>query len=251
MLAELPWLEHGFGTRTCGLRRPHPARAHGRLLQLRQVHGSLIWLDPAPGTAGDGMITARPGRLLALRTADCCPILLADTEHRAVAAVHAGWRGTLAGIAAKAVGEMRRVFSTDPAAVRAAIGPGIRACCYQVSAEVRDQFCARFSYADGLFTASPTSELALAHPALFLSGAPPGHAGNPRWAGAPGWQLDLAQANRQQLTDAGVPSASIDILPACTQCLRQYYSHRRGDQGRQLSAIGIRNSALEMPLRID
>lgn len=240
LLEALPWLSHGFGTRACGLHHPHPARAHGRLLQLRQVHSSLIWRDPAPAAAGDGMMTARPGRLLTIRTADCFPILLADARHRVVAAVHAGWRGTVAGIAAKAVGEMQREFSTEPASVRAAIGPGIRACCYQVSEEVRDQFHARFRYAEQLFAASPPSELAEAHPALFLSGAPLGHAGNPRWIGAPGWQLDLAEANRRQLMDAGVPEANIDVLAACTQCLRQFFSYRRGDSGRQLSAIGIR-----------
>src|SRR6185437_422956 len=117
-LSALPWLRHGFGTRACGLAAPgsEPWRERGArsrgLRMLRQIHSDLVWHDPEAGRAGDGLMTDRPGGWLGIRTADCCPVLLADCRQRAVAAVHAGWRGTLARISEKAIGEMRAAFGT-------------------------------------------------------------------------------------------------------------------------------------------
>jgi YfiH family protein len=89
---------------------------------------------------GDALIDNRLGNLLAVKTADCIPILLVDDEHRAVAAVHAGWRGTVAGIARCTVRAMRKEFSSEPSLLHAAIGPGIGKCCYEVGADVAAQF---------------------------------------------------------------------------------------------------------------
>ena len=89
---------------------------------------------------GDALLENTPGSVVAVKTADCVPILLVDSRHRAVAAVHAGWRGTVARIAAHALEAMSERFGTDPADVHAAIGPGIGKCCYEVGPEVAAQF---------------------------------------------------------------------------------------------------------------
>ena len=78
------------------------------------------------------MITNTPGLLLAIKTADCVPVLVADVKRRVVGAFHAGWRGTVARVVEKGVGEMRRQFGSEPRDLRAAIGPCIRKCCYSV-----------------------------------------------------------------------------------------------------------------------
>ncbi len=232
LLAEIPWLEHGFGTR----RNRPPEDA----ILLRHVHSALVWRDPAPATAGDAQFTRRRGRRLAVRTADCVPILMVDTRRRAVAAVHAGWRGTLARIGEKTLGEMRAAFSTNPADVRVAIGPSIRACCYNVGEEVHAAFRSRFAYADELFRAEEDDPVRNRYPAVFMTGAPPGHPYDPRWNRQQPARLDLAQANARQLLDAGVSVAAVNILDHCTACdRRRFYSHRRGDAGRMISTIAI------------
>ena len=131
-LTEQPWLQHGFGTR-------HTPPWTGRMATLRQTHSDIIWtVKQVEGCLGDGdaLITADPGIFLAIRTADCVPILLADPVRRVVAAVHAGWRGTVAGIAALTVERMRNEFGTDPGDILAAVGPSIGPCCFEVGTEV-------------------------------------------------------------------------------------------------------------------
>jgi YfiH family protein len=134
-MARLTWLEHGFGTLRAAVPEP--------LATLDQVH-SAVCVD-ACGRAGklgrgDALLSNVPGTLVGVRTADCLPILLADERRRAVAAVHAGWRGTVAGIAARAVEAMHERFGTRPEDLHAAIGPGIGACCYEVGPEVAAHF---------------------------------------------------------------------------------------------------------------
>jgi hypothetical protein len=140
-LDSIEWLEHGFGTRLSDI----PAR-FPNLATLKQVH-SASCVD-AGGRAGllgsgDALLENTPGAMVAVKTADCIPILLMDERHRAVAAVHAGWRGTVARIAASAVAAMRDRFGSAPADIHAAIGPGIGPCCYEVGPEVAAQFGAR------------------------------------------------------------------------------------------------------------
>jgi YfiH family protein len=134
-LARLAWLDHGFGTRHAAVPEP--------LATLHQVH-SAVCVD-ACGRAGrvgegDALLSDTPGLLVGVRTADCVPILLADETHRAVAAVHAGWRGTVQRIAAHAVEALRARFGTAPAELHAAIGPGIGPCCFEVGPEVAAEF---------------------------------------------------------------------------------------------------------------
>lgn len=137
-LDAFPWLLHGFGTRAVDI----PAAFAG-LATLKQVHSATC--VPAEGRSGvlgegDALLEDTPGAVVAVKTADCIPILLVDPAHRAVAAVHAGWRGTAAGIAPKAAAAMQARFGSDPAALHAAIGPGIGPCCYEVGPEVAAQF---------------------------------------------------------------------------------------------------------------
>ena len=132
------WLVYGFGTRLSDI----PAR-FPHLATLRQVHSAAC--VAAEGRAGvlgtgDALLENTPGAVVAVRTADCIPILLVDQRTRAVAAVHAGWRGTVAGIAASAVAAMRGRFGSAPADLHAAIGPGIGKCCYEVGPEVAARF---------------------------------------------------------------------------------------------------------------
>jgi polyphenol oxidase len=204
-LLEFSWLEHGFGTRRSAAWRGDPA-----LVTLRQIHSDrCVHADGRAGCLGEGdaLVTASPGALLAVRTADCVPILLVDEAERAVAAVHAGWRGTAAEIAAKVVAAMRSRFGSRPERMHAAIGPGIGPCCYEVGPEVAVRF------------------------RRWLVEAP---------ASAGGSHLDLAETNRQQLLAAGLPDTQLYIAGLCTKCeAGDFFSWRRDLQrtGSMLSAI--------------
>jgi YfiH family protein len=198
-LDSLPWLVHGFGTRQ--VRVPS---LFGNLATLRQIHSATC--VPALGRSGvlargDALLENTPGSVVAVKTADCLPILLVDERHRAVAAVHAGWRGTVTGIAQRAVEAMREQFGTLPADLHAAIGPGIGKCCYEVGPEVAAQF----------------GQQGRAH-------------------------VDLAEANRRQLMDAGVTPERIYASNLCTMCRgEEFHSFRRDQEaaGRLYSFAGI------------
>ncbi len=132
------WLIHGFGTRHADV----PAR-FANLATVKQIHSAdCVAAEGRTGILGraDALLEDSPGSVVAVKTADCIPILLVDSRRRAVAAVHAGWRGTAARIAQHAIDSMRARFGTDPADLEAAIGPGIGACCYEVGPEVAEQF---------------------------------------------------------------------------------------------------------------
>lgn len=130
-------MEHGFGTRS--------STGWGdtaKLAILKQIHSDKILVADQPGLQGEGdaLITNRPGIALAIRTADCLPILMADARNRAIAAVHAGWRGTVQEISSKTLERMKQEFGTRPEDVAIAIGPGIGPCCFEVDADVAIQF---------------------------------------------------------------------------------------------------------------
>jgi YfiH family protein len=129
---------HGFGTRLSDI----PA-AFRQLATLKQIHSSsCVAAEGRSGLLGEGdaLLENRPGSVVAVKTADCIPILLVDERLHAVAAVHAGWRGTAARIAAEAVTAMAGRFGTRAEDLHAAIGPGIGKCCYEVGPEVAAQF---------------------------------------------------------------------------------------------------------------
>lgn len=137
-LDALNWLVHGFGTRHADI----PALFQ-QLATLKQVHSAeCVAAGGRSGVLGQGdaLLENTPGSVVAVKTADCVPILLVDDRHRAVAAVHAGWRGTASAIATRAVEAMGERFGTDPADLHAAIGPAIGGCCYEVGPEVADRF---------------------------------------------------------------------------------------------------------------
>ena len=112
------------------------------MASLKQIHSAVVLSVDCAGVAGEGdaMVTAQARVPVSIRTADCYPILLADMRNRAVAAVHAGWRGTAARIVVRTIEEMRARFGTDAADLCVAIGPGIGGCCYEVGVEVARQF---------------------------------------------------------------------------------------------------------------
>lgn len=211
------------------------------LVAMRQVHSSIVHRIedlPEHPVAGDGLVTNQPETVLSVRTADCFPVLLADPVQRVIAALHAGWRGTLTRIVEKGVGDMRRWFGSDPADIRAAIGPGIHRCCYQVSSDMRGKFASQFAYGDELFeevfSSDPVRER---YPLLFLNMRPPGHGEPPHMP-----HLDLVEANRRQLVDAGIAETHMWISDLCTSCRNDLlFSHRKdkGVTGRLMSAIAI------------
>ena len=191
-----------------------------RLQTLSQIHSSIVHgvSDPDEVPAGDGMVTASPGLYLAIQTADCVPVLLVDEKQRVVAAVHAGWKGTVKRIVEVAVDKMRQQFGSDPGDLSALIGPSIGPCCYVVGGDLQQEFTAAFSYAEQLF-----------------------HSRNN--GGETRLHLDLGKANQRQLIESGVHAGSIDQLGGCTACQPdKYFSHRRsqGHTGRMMSSVGIR-----------
>jgi YfiH family protein len=202
------------------------------------------WAEPPAGyLRGDGLLTDTPKLLLGVKTADCVPILLADVKRRAVAAVHAGWRGSLARIAEKAVGRMRMEFGSRPRDLVAALGPAIGPCCYEVGAEVTKAFAAQFAKAGEWFHGSFEKIVSedSPNPLRWLQMTPPGHDAPP-----PTVCLDLRAANRWQLAQAGVPERQIFVSDLCTACRSDLlFSHRRerGKTGRLMAVIGIRSPA--------
>jgi YfiH family protein len=219
-----------------------------RLKLLRQIHSGLVHQaassqEKTSATAeplrGDGWIATEPGSLIGIQTADCIPVLVVDVRQRIVAAFHAGWRGTLSRIVERGVGRMRAEFGSQPKDLTAAIGPGIGRCCYAIGEEVRMEFTSQFSYADSLFEEvfdlDPIKEK---YPMLFLTARAPGHSNL-----GPSLHLDLVEANRRQLVDAGIAPEKIYALNLCTSCnTERFFSYRaeQGFTGRMISAVGIR-----------
>ncbi len=274
-LVRLPWLVHAFSTRHGGVSRvyggnalnlgftKHDSRAavernrdlflkelgvaNGRrswpLVSLRQIHSDLIHRvdrTPQQSLTGDGLVTDTPGLLVAVQTADCLPIILVDPKRPAVGVFHAGWRGTVKRIVEKGVGEMRKHFGSDPRNLVAAIGPGVQGCCYEVGEEVRNRFEAQFAYARSLFREVKESDpVREKYPMLFLTARAPGHSELPVKL-----FLDLVEANRRQLLDAGVLARNIEATAPCTACHTELlFSFRaeKGVTGRLMGAAGLRH----------
>lgn len=214
-------------------------RTSARMVTIRQVHSGTVrvirtgdgalegTLEAADGKAileGDGLVTDVPGVMLAVGTADCVPVLVADEAKRAVGAFHAGWRGTAAKIVEEGIAAMRREYGSRPENLWAAIGPSVGPCCYLVGDEVRASFDSQFAYSSELF-----------HPATATPD------------GRKQYYVDLWQSNRRQLLDAGIDPSRISVTRECTACTRdaagnrRYFSHRaeHGATGRMLNAIGV------------
>jgi polyphenol oxidase len=258
------WLQHGFSTRSGGVSTVYGGKslnlgwtkeddpvsvAENRrrflrgvcgedggelMVGVRQVHSGVVRvvregdgalegrLQTAEGKAvweGDGLVTDVAGVLLGVGTADCVPVLVVDLEKRVVGAFHAGWRGTVAGIVERGVATMAAEYGSRVEDLVAAVGPSIGACCYTVGEEVRAEFGRKFGYADSLFRFGDAGEM----------------------------RLDLWEANRRQLLDAGVSEGRISVVGECTACardgdgVRRYFSHRgeKGVAGRMLNVVGV------------
>jgi polyphenol oxidase len=272
-LQKLPWLVHGFSTRVGGTSSAFGGNAlnlgFGKhdtdsavrrnralflqklrltpetpwtLITLRQIHSDIIHLvneAPPQTPTGDGLITATTGLLIAIQTADCLPVIVGDPRQHAVGVFHAGWRGTVKRIVEKGVGEMQRWFGSRPRDLRAAIGPGVHSCCYEVGEEVRAKFESQFAYAGGLFHELKDSDpVREKYPLLFLTARAPGHSDLPIKL-----FLDLVEANRRQLLDAGVLAKNITASPLCTSCrtdLLFSFRKERGVTGRMLAVAGTK-----------
>ncbi len=195
------------------------------------------FLQPAT-MCGDAVLTDVPGVLLTVQTADCVPVLLLDPKRRAIGAFHAGWRGTLARNVERGVGSMKLLYGTDAADVIAAIGPSIGPASYAVSEELHHDFRSQFAYADELFRDVYDSDpIREKYPLLFMTARAPGHSPI-----GPQLHLDLWEANRRQLLDAGVPAENITIVGEDTAAdAGRFFSHRAEDgfTGRMMSAIGL------------
>jgi hypothetical protein len=262
---QYDWLLHGFSTREGGVSQVYggstlnlgwtkednaasvaenrsrflTAVCHQRnpsvLVGIKQIHSNIVRvvkkqdgalqgrLQTAEGKAvleGDGLITDLPGVLLGVGTADCVPVLVVDVSKRVVAAFHAGWRGTVSRIVELGVAKMQEEYGSRPSDMVATIGPSIGPCCYTVGEEVRSEFGRQFEYVNELFTRS--TDLGQI-------------------------QLNLWEANRRQLLDAGLAQDSIVTVGDCTACTRtpggalRYFSHRaeHGNAGRMLNVVGI------------
>ena len=229
-----------------GPRDAHPseqARRGPRDVGHPVLEGRLETADGRAVLRGDGMMTNVPGVMLGVQVADCVPVLVADVRRRAVAAFHAGWRGTLKRIVERGIGTLRLRYGSRPEDLVAVVGPAIGACCYAVGEAVRHEFESQFAYAEELFSevydSDPVREK---YPLLFLTARAPGHSNI-----GPQIHLDLWEANRRQLLDAGLKAKRIAVMGECTACARvkggglKYFSHRgeSGFAGRMMGVVGV------------
>ena len=199
-----PWLQWGFGTRESILQN--------ELASVKQVHGARVLLVEDAGLAGeaDGMITATQGLALGIKTADCLPVLMADLDHRVVAAIHAGWRGTAQGIMGTAVRMMGEKFETKPNSLVVAMGPAIGKCCFEVGPEVAREF-ADYDAGLGLVTGK--------------------------------CHLDLQKINQRQLELLGVTPDNIFRSNYCTVCGGdRFWSYRKDKEfaGRMWAVVSVK-----------
>jgi YfiH family protein len=191
------------------------------LVHMTQVHENRIRLVSEPSvnaTVCDGIVTGRKGLGLSVQTADCVPLLMWDSKRNVVAAVHAGWRGTLAGIASRAVRYLRKETASTADSIQVVMGPAIGCCCYEVGNEVWSAFSEQSAGASELFS--------------------PGSRGRKHF--------DLIEANRRQLRAEGVQPDQIYSADLCTICNNDIlYSYRREGKGagRQFGMIGVEQSS--------
>ena len=193
-----------------------------------QVHGADVRVvenakeaKPAENDRGDtiycdAIVSDASGVLAGIKMADCVPILLGDPKTGSFAAVHAGWKGTLASVGVAALQRLTAEYKTHPEDVRVGIGAAAGPCCYEVGPDVIDAFTSRFNDGARLFTATR-----------------PGHA-----------MVDLLKSNREQLISAGIREERIHVAPICTMCRTDlFFSYRReksvkGKVGRLMAVVG-------------
>jgi YfiH family protein len=184
---------------------------------MKQVHGTRIRVVSKPLLSPpvcDGILARQKNLGLVVQTADCVPLLMWESRLNVVGAIHAGWRGTLSGVAIRAVRYFEKQLVSPPHCIHVVIGPAIGPCCYEVGDKVRGAFFEAFPDASDLFS--------------------PGERGRSH--------LDLAEANRRQLVEAGVPPDQIHSADVCNSCENDVlYSYRREGEGvgRLFGIIGV------------
>lgn len=221
------YADHLFTTRQLQFREPtldcdydrlaDAFSSRGAVVRVRQVHGRAVLLmrpgqDVADISDADAIVSTDPDRVISVRVADCVPILIADRQGRAVAAIHAGWRGTAAGVVDETM-DVLAGLGVSAADLVAAVGPSIGPCCYQVDETVRHAF-------------APVER------SLGFAADGPGH-----------WRLDLAAVNRGRLLDRGVPPDAVSLSGECTSHgVEHWHSFRRDGAiaGRMAAAIRLR-----------
>jgi YfiH family protein len=194
----------------------HVGYEPAQLQIMRHVHGTAVWKvgeelpDPAEF---DGLVTDRVGPVLGAFAADCIPLLFADPVARVIGSAHAGWRGTVGGVATNVIARMTEL-GASPATIRVALGPSIGPCCFEVGPEVVAEFRAAFGEVPGMVVAGPNKD-----------------------------HIDLRVAMRAQLERAGIAAAHIDNAPPCTRCeADRFFSYRRDgkDGGVHMGFIAMR-----------
>jgi len=209
---SLGWLDHGFGGRWAG-----QWLEGERVATLRQIHSDRVVLaDEREGKIGDGdaLMATQPGLWIAMRTADCVPVVIADPARCAVAIVHSGWRGTATSIAIRAVESLEREFGSQRKHLITAIGPGIGACCYEVGAEVASRLKRWWPERQDLDSRT---------------------------------RVDLGATILRQLTQAGIEVEHVDLFTGCTCCQPEEFESFRRDgerSGRMVSAVSVRAGGL-------
>ena len=272
---------HLFTTRDVSFRGPGAEEEEARLAAsfglgaadvswVTQVHGRAVCVvQPGvdiPATEADAIVSTDPARAIAVRVADCVPILIADRKRRVVAAVHAGWRGTCAGAALAAV-ETIDALGIPAGDLVAALGPSIGPCCYDVDDRVRGAFLD-----PGASPPAPLHAHSFGASPPLSAGSPPRGLGAVGWfrvartlharshtvkpdaaawfteSGDGRWTLDLRRANVDQLVAAGVPADAIHVARLCTKdnpdtC----FSYRRDGPGtgRLVAAIRLGPASAE------
>jgi polyphenol oxidase len=195
------------------------------LATLHQVHSSRVYIIKDEASEwnqpqGDALATASKNVALAVKTADCLPVLLADPVTHAIGAVHSGWRGTLAGILPQTVSAMQQAFGCSPSDLLVAVGPGIRSCCFEVEIDVAGAFLEKYGRDD------------LVKPRQNLLGK---------------YLLDLCGILDIQMEAAGIPAANRFDACACTVCNPElFFSHRAqgAASGRMMAVIGRKDGSL-------
>jgi YfiH family protein len=223
-------VEHFFGTKqspvevtpgvtTLWNRTAFGARALATVISVKQVHGTDVLIVDQPVRVGqsfaggwDALVTDQPGVAVTVRTADCVPVLLHDPVHRAVAAVHAGWRGAVAGIVPKTIAALTKRFGSNPSSLRMAVGPSAGSCCYEVDEPVLRKLREVF----------PEWRLVV------------------KGQGGPKGMLDLREFVRRQALLNGLSEAAIAVVNACTICHPNlFFSYRREGVVKDTMVSGI------------
>ncbi len=216
LLSRLPGIVHGFGTQA-------DVQLPEGIVLSKQVHGTAVHLASKPGqmveSECDIVMTGHVGIPVAIKTADCLSVLMVEPEAGLVAAVHAGWKGTLARVSQVAI-EKIRSMGGDPEKIHAAMGPSMKAHCYEVASDVEGPFRKEFPVWPQILKV------------LDDTGRK--------------WLLDVPETNRQQMMASGVLSENIDHIDLCTYCRPElFYSYRREGEtaGRMISFIQLTSDA--------